>query len=37
MLQLKMLDPFGNQLFLEEPLPQQPSKQDPETQADGAA
>jgi ribosomal-protein-alanine N-acetyltransferase len=37
MLQLKILDPFGNQLFLEEPLAQPSSKQDPETQADGAA
>jgi ribosomal-protein-alanine N-acetyltransferase len=37
MLQLKILDPFGNQLFLEEPLAQPLSKQDPETQADGAA
>ncbi len=36
-LQLKMLDPFGNQLFLEEPLPQEPASPSPEPQADGAA
>src|SRR5580704_14622765 len=42
MLQLKMLDPFGNQLFLEEPIaqgnePQTPNPQGPEARADGAA
>jgi len=36
MLQLKMLDPFGNQLFLEEPL-DRPKSSGPEPQADGAA
>jgi catechol 2,3-dioxygenase-like lactoylglutathione lyase family enzyme len=37
MLQLKMLDPFGNQLFLEEPLAQQGDKQNPDPQPDGTA
>lgn len=35
-LQLKMLDPFGNQIFLEEPL-DQPAAPGPQSQADGAA
>jgi hypothetical protein len=37
MLQLKMLDPFGNQLFLEEPLVQRSDQQNPEPQSGGAA
>jgi len=35
MLQLKMLDPFGNQLFLEEPLVEQAGNQDSEPRTDG--
>jgi catechol 2,3-dioxygenase-like lactoylglutathione lyase family enzyme len=35
-LQLKMLDPFGNQIFLEEPLDRAAAK-GPQSQADGAA
>jgi hypothetical protein len=36
MLQLKMLDPFGNQLFLEEPL-QESNKLGAEAYADSTA